>query len=160
MINQAVQAAHVSVRPPDPFVCSVSLTPVERVVMTLIHLDPRLSQLKHRDQLRLLALMFDQSFRTSWVGNALTRLRRCCEGKFPKILSWAFDWPAPDAPVELNFAVKTICELSASLTNEPIPMHVMSRRLVLGLRLLGHTISESQAKTMLLANSKSIRINS
>ena len=122
---------------PSPFVCTEPLNTAELTIMTLIHLDPTLADVKQRERLRLMATLFDPRFRKPVVSKALIHLRGHFEAKPQRLQTHAFDWPKPKEPPELHRAIQTLSQLSVMLNWTDWSKDLRNGRLIKALRLLG-----------------------
>jgi hypothetical protein len=115
--------------------CAVPLKPKERLVLMLIHLDPRLTHLNHRCRLRLLVHLVDPGVSEIKVGHAIFQLREHHERG--RLKTTAFDRSTFDDPSIMD-CVRVLGSLARM--GQWATDHDADYRVVRALCLLGHVM--------------------
>lgn len=120
-------------------ICTVPLNPRQACLLTLVHLDPRLTYLGDRERMRLIVTYFDPTFDHQRVGRAYARLKELHVQGALRTQAFVRSDKRPEGP-ERCLAKQVVNELGARWGWDDLDVKQRHVRLQRVLRLLGHEL--------------------
>lgn len=138
--EQVAETSAASVAPPlsNSPLCTVPLKCLDECLLTLFHLDPRLTYLGDRERMRLIVRYFDATFDNRQVGRAYVRLKQLDEQGLLRTRAFDRSGTRSENGPLLAQATRVVSELGVRWGWNDLQVAERQRRLQRVLRLLGH----------------------